>query len=192
MKFIFKKFWYFPTLAAHCLNQSNLNDLIIRAGEYDTQTANELFPHVEYKVENVVIHEGFYRGALLNDIALLVLQSSVKMNDVIGLICLPSQDQAYDNKNCIATGWGKNKFGRKGLYQAILKKIELPTVLFDDCEEKLRDTRLGEDFELDESFMCAGGEEGKDACKGDGGSPLVCPIDGVPNQYYQAGIVTWG
>ncbi|KAL7027517.1 hypothetical protein ACKWTF_005472 [Chironomus riparius] len=178
--------------AAHCLNESNLNDLSIRAGEYDTQTTFELFPHMDYVVKKVVIHEAFYRRALLNDIALLFLEKKAKMSDVIGTICLPSQDQAYDNKNCIATGWGKDKFGREGLYQSILKKIELPTVPFDDCEEKLRETRLGEDFELDTSFMCAGGDEGKDTCKGDGGSPLICPVDGQVNQYYQAGIVAWG
>lgn len=28
--------------------------------------------------------------------------------------------------------------------------------------------------------------------KGDGGSPLVCPIPGRHEQYYQAGIVAWG
>lgn len=27
---------------------------------------------------------------------------------------------------------------------------------------------------------------------GDGGSPLVCPIPGRYQQYYQAGIVAWG
>lgn len=40
--------------------------------------------------------------------------------------------------------------------------------------------------------MCAGGEKGKDACNGDGGGPLVCPIDHEGSRYYQAGIVSWG
>ena len=32
----------------------------------------------------------------------------------------------------------------------------------------------GRNFLLSESEICAGGEEGKDACDGDGGAPLVC------------------
>lgn len=31
-----------------------------------------------------------------------------------------------------------------------------------------------------------------DTCKGDGGSPLVCPASGKPGSYYQSGIVAWG
>lgn len=40
--------------------------------------------------------------------------------------------------------------------------------------------------------MFSGGVEGKDTCTGDGGSPLICPIQGQPNSYYQAGIVVGG
>jgi hypothetical protein len=62
----------------------------------------------------------------------------------------------------------------------------------DTCEDKLRQTRLGKKFKLDSSFVCAGGVDGKDTCKGDGGSPLVCPSQSDPNTYIQAGIVAWG
>lgn len=74
----------------------------------------------------------------------------------------------------------------------ILKKIELPIVSHDDCQKSLRTTRLRGRFLLDQSFICAGGEEGKDTCKGDGGGPLVCPIQNDPQRYYQVGIVSWG
>merc|ERR1711890_19914 len=60
------------------------------------------------------------------------------------------------------------------------------------CEASLRRTRLGGKFQLDNSFLCAGGVPGKDTCKGDGGSPLVCPSKTFPNRYVQAGIVAWG
>jgi hypothetical protein len=52
--------------------------------------------------------------------------------------------------------WGKDVFGKEGKYQAILKKIELPTVPFAKCQDNLRKTRLGSRFQLHSSFMCAG------------------------------------
>ena len=52
----------------------------------------------------------------------------------------------------------------------------MPVLLDFDCERQLKKTRLGEDFELDQGFLCAGGEEGRDACKGDGGGPLACEV----------------
>jgi len=63
------------------------------------------------------------------------------------------------------TGWGKDAFGTVGRYQNILKEVDVPVVNNHDCENKLRRTRLGYEFKLDSGFMCAGGEEGKDACK---------------------------
>jgi secreted trypsin-like serine protease len=39
-------------------------------------------------------------------------------------------------------------------------------------------------------MICAGAEEGKDACKGDGGSPLVCQA--VSGRWHVVGMVSWG
>lgn len=59
------------------------------------------------------------------------------------------------------------------------------------CEQQLR-LYYGNDFELDNSLMCAGGEPGKDSCEGDGGSPLACAIKDNPQRYELAGIVNFG
>merc|ERR1739842_95284 len=70
------------------------------------------------------------------------------------------------------------------------KRIALPTVSKNNCQDRLRSTRLGKHFKLDHSFMCAGGIPGQDTCTGDGGSPLVCQLPG--DGYIQMGIVAWG
>lgn len=46
----------------------------------------------------------------------------------------------------------------------MLKKVELSLVPNDVCQQKLRKTRLGEHFRLHDSFVCAGGEKGRDVC----------------------------
>jgi hypothetical protein len=57
------------------------------------------------------------------------------------------------------------KLGKEGLYQSILKRVDLPIVPRDECQELLRTTRLGNRFDLSDSFVCAGGAKGKDTCK---------------------------
>lgn len=178
--------------AAHCVHGKAPNTLKVRAGEWDTQTKNELFPHSDHEVIDVIVHENFYKGGLHNDIALLILKEPIPFAEHINSICLPPQGFNFDGKRCFVSGWGKDVFGKEGKYQAILKKIDIPTVPFIKCQDSLRKTRLGKRFVLHNSFMCAGGEPGKDACKGDGGSPLVCDVTGKPGHYYQAGIVAWG
>ncbi|XP_044761176.1 phenoloxidase-activating factor 2-like [Coccinella septempunctata] len=177
--------------AAHCVTAKDKR-FKIRAGEWDTQTKKELYPHQDRQVQRVVSHREYYAGALYNDIALLLLESPVEIAENVNVICLPPQGSVYDYSRCYASGWGKDVFGKEGKYQVILKKIDLPIVPRDKCVDELRKTRLGKYFELHESFVCAGGEKGKDTCKGDGGSPLVCPIKGQTERYVQVGIVAWG
>ncbi|XP_037814478.1 phenoloxidase-activating factor 2-like isoform X1 [Lucilia sericata] len=178
--------------ASHCVFNRKVQQLVVRGGEWDTQNENEILSHVDKHVKEIIVHENYNKGALYNDVALLILEDDFVWQENIRPICLPELNANFDGSRCYATGWGKDKFGRDSIYQAILKKIDLPVVPRDTCQKYLRNTRLGLYFNLHESFICAGGEKGKDMCKGDGGSPLVCPIPGVKNRYYQAGIVAWG
>nr|XP_034838332.1 phenoloxidase-activating factor 2-like isoform X1 [Maniola hyperantus]XP_034838333.1 phenoloxidase-activating factor 2-like isoform X1 [Maniola hyperantus] len=165
----------------------------VRAGEWDTQTTKELYPYQDRDVSAIEIHKDFNKGNLFYDIAVLFLTKPMDMAPNVGIACLPPpRERVPGGTQCLASGWGKDKFGKEGHYQVILKKIQVPVVERKQCQIALRKTRLGHFFELHSSFMCAGGVAGKDTCKGDGGSPLVCPIEGEKDRYMQSGIVAWG
>lgn len=55
--------------------------------------------------------------------------------------------------------------GLKGRYAVILKKVEVNMVPHSRCTTLMKNTRLGSHFKLHNSFVCAGGEEGKDTCQ---------------------------
>jgi secreted trypsin-like serine protease len=180
--------------AAHCVDtfKQTPGELKIRCGEWDTQTTNEPYAHQDRYVESLEIHPEFQAKNLHNDFAVLFLSEDFVLSSHIDTVCLPQADEVFDGENCFSTGWGKDQFGSAGQYQVILKEIDLPVVNHGSCQDKLRSTRLGQKFKLHDSFTCAGGINGKDTCKGDGGSPLVCPSKYDPETYVQAGIVAWG
>jgi len=187
---------------AHCVKDF-LDDpsvIKVRCGEWDTQQVIEPRKHEDRNAFEISLHPLFNERNLQNDVALIHLQTEFVLQPHINTICLPDQglpnDLDFNRDNCFATGWGKDKFGKEGEYQVIMKQVKMDLVEHDDCEEILQSTRLGKRFRLDESFLCAGGIPGEDTCKGDGGGPLVCPKnynnDPYDQQYVQTGIVAWG
>ena len=176
--------------AAHCIKDHRPEDLRIRLGEWDVNNDSEFYSHVEFDVSRIFVHENFYSGNLYNDIAMVRLNGYVdyQRDRHISPVCLPDKFHNFDGQRCYVTGWGKDSFNR-GSYQEILKEVDVPIIGHDRCERLLQSTKLGFDFQLHNGFLCAGGEEGKDACKGDGGGPLVCEVNGL---WELAGIVSWG
>ncbi|KAE8736567.1 Serine protenase-like [Frankliniella occidentalis] len=177
--------------AAHCIKSYAAQDLRVRLGEWDVNHDVEFYPHVERDVSAVVVHPEFYAGTLYNDLAIIRLVSAVDFSQSphISPACLPDQYTEYAGSRCWTTGWGKDAFGDFGKYQNILKEVDVPVVSHQQCERQLQQTRLGYDFKLHQGFVCAGGEEGKDACKGDGGGPMVCERGG---SWHVVGVVSWG
>lgn len=151
--------------AAHCLKNLRPQELKVRLGEWDVHREDEFYPHVEKLITDVVIHPEFFPGNLNNDVALLRLDGPVDLNAPhIAAACLPELGDNFVGQRCWVTGWGKDAFGPQGAYQHVLRKVDVPLIDPLDCQDRLRRTRLGPQFKLHTSFVCAGGEPGKDAC----------------------------
>lgn len=184
---------------AHCVDTiKRPSELKIRAGQWNI--GDSLEPHQDRAVQQIVIHPAYNssRYALHNDIALLIVKQSFRLANSVNTLCLVSMALSRRPESpCVVTGWGKNQ--TDGRYQQILKKITVPLVEQRSCERRLRRTRLGGRYRLHDSFLCAGGERGRDACTGDGGSPLICTIGEEAaasmkrrQRYKQIGIVAMG
>uniref|UniRef100_A0A6P4EP11 Phenoloxidase-activating factor 2 n=1 Tax=Drosophila rhopaloa TaxID=1041015 RepID=A0A6P4EP11_DRORH len=176
--------------AKHVLDNITEDQLIVRAGDWDLKTNSEQFPHVDARIRSIVRHPGFDKRNGANNVALLFLRTPLKFTQHIKPICLPPDNRNFDYSRCIFSGWGKKSFDDYS-YMNVLKKVDLPIVKNNECEYQLR-RFYGNEFQLDNSLLCAGGERGKDSCKGDGGSPLACPLRENPQRYELAGIVNFG
>lgn len=160
--------------AAHVLGKEKANNLKAVAGDYDIGSNDGLNIVLEIDVAKIVKHEEFNKESLHNNIALLIMVSDFELQYHIDLICLPPQGADFASKKCVVSGWGQSKYGKDGVNQRFLKKIDLPVVPSKDCETQLKNTNnMNSYWKLHESFICAGGEEGNDACTGDGGGTIL-------------------
>jgi len=191
--------------AAHKLAKIGQSDLLkVRVGEWDASGFNapEQQEHKEYTVVRITKHPQFSAKRLNNNIAMLTVNQDIDLSQSnINTACLPSCDNQFDFRfnngtgtRCWVAGWGKDQ--ENGQFQFIQRKVDLPLVEFNRCSQALkaamnkRNPGLGNRFTLHNSEVCAGGELGKDACTGDGGSPLVCQAQS--GRYTVVGLVTWG
>ena len=86
-------------------------------------------------------------------------------------------------------GAGQGDFTTLGVGSGLQQKLELPLLTPSQCKKK-----YGK-FEVEEGQVCAGGETGKDSCKGDsGGGLLLSDIRGdeVSPPWYLIGVVSFG
>lgn len=90
---------------AHCVvDIKNALDIMVRAGEWDTQTVNEPFPHQDRPVIEVLVHEHYTRGSHFNDVALLFVDNQFELAENVNTACLPPPDFSFDHQRCFATG----------------------------------------------------------------------------------------
>ena len=64
----------------------------------------------------IVTHPAFESKRIWNDVGVLFVQQDFEVTDHISPVCIPSNpddDNEYMSENCVATGWGRNKYGKR-------------------------------------------------------------------------------
>eukprot|EP00092_Neocalanus_flemingeri_P108399 GFUD01139220.1.p1 GENE.GFUD01139220.1~~GFUD01139220.1.p1 ORF type:complete len:549 (+),score=122.63 GFUD01139220.1:95-1741(+) len=170
------------------------SDFHIRCGEHNVKTETELLDSQETQVEKIHLHPQYDAKRVRFNLAILQTKENFIYQNHVGPVCLPQPFQNFDDEtNCWSSGWGADAYESFGQYSDALKKVKMPVVSSSECERRMKNTDRFKNkpgFRIHESWICIGGEEGSDTCKGDGGSPHVCKNS--KNNWVQVGAVAWG
>lgn len=85
------------------------NPVVVRLGEHNLSDDNDDTQPEDYQVVQVIPHPRYKSSVKYNDIALLRLETPVRLTDKIRPACL-SSSESYTAKP-IASGWGRTHFG---------------------------------------------------------------------------------
>ncbi|MDR9781134.1 serine protease [Rhizobium redzepovicii] len=164
--------------AAHCVDGSSPNDIIVTAGTTDLNK-----PAQRRNVAKILVKKGYVAPKQGDDIALLQLYEPLTLTDTDAApIALIANGHELKEGDLLTTsGFGYEKEG--GTVSAHLNVVEVPLVSNDTCSQQLS---YGDD--ITNQMICAG-RSGKDSCQGDSGGPLVFASSSKPEL---VGVVSWG
>merc|ERR1712183_472857 len=145
------------------------------------------------EVESIEKHPHYHKKhSWYNDIAVLKLKQHVTLNDKVGVVCLPEDDeQPTSDMTCFITGWGKLDARNRGGTN-ILNEAQLNIVPMQQCLHKNK--------ELTSSIterLCGGNHGNTEglgtnvsACLGDSGGPYACQRK--DKRWVLQGVVSYG
>ncbi|XP_054011033.1 transmembrane protease serine 9-like [Hylaeus anthracinus] len=167
--------------AAHCVKGKDLPVSwrleAVRLGEYNTATDPDCVQDgtnsvicaddpITVGIEEQIAHESYKPTSRDQkyDIALLRLTHDVTFTNYVKPICLPP-NAAFGQKVVVA-GWGKTE---NTSASDVKLKLTLPIADDASCRQTYSNARVM----LGYGQLCAGGQKGKDSCRGDSGGPLM-------------------
>nr|AAR88077.1 serine protease [Armigeres subalbatus] len=187
--------------AAHCLAGIPRGWTItaVRLGEWDIATNpdcedDECYDAVQdIGVEKLIVHENFInqRTEVHNDIGLLRLAAPARYSETVTPICVPLdgnfEDRPADGARLFVAGWGQTETDLGSRFKL---HVSVPKVTIQHCRSKYPAANI------DDRQICAGGQAGKDSCKGDSGGPLMEIMPPTRQQpqpaFFVMGVVSYG
>jgi len=211
--------------AAHCVPDVNK----VRLGEHEVtrlpgkdclRGGDNCLPQVQdfdVSAKDIITHPDYKRtrGQVLNDIALIRLPRAATFNPGVQPACLPTSPELASEKlnlsdlneglngtRPVVVGWGYTNPYQKdqedtfnvGAPKAIQQMLEVPVLSSSECGQLFLTPK--------KSQICAGGDRGKDSCRGDSGGPLFLrrvlsngrmdPNNDHDDPWFLLGVVSFG
>ncbi|CAG9861846.1 unnamed protein product [Phyllotreta striolata] len=174
---------------AHCAlaKADNYKLFAVRLGEWNSNTEIDCgsefcgLPTQDKSISHVVVHPGYQKHTYQDNIALIVLKSTINFTVTAQPVCLPEAWSVTSN-DAFLVGWGKA--AGQTYTPSRQQVLRLPIISLQQCQQV-----YGRTLPVGEDHICAGGEAGNDACSGFGGAPLLVRHG---NTNYQVGILSFG
>ncbi|XP_068624672.1 trypsin CFT-1-like isoform X2 [Battus philenor] len=175
--------------AAHCFVDEkgtvfNPKNFRVRVGATFLNTGGTV-----HSVSTVIVHERYNRPVRDNDVAVVVLSTSVTISGSVNTTAIPPPGAALpDGATLVHIGWGRTD---PSVSQAshVLNEVEVYKVNRSICQQRYLalQTVTGEPYPVTGNMICAGVLDvgGKDSCQGDSGGPLMY-------RDVVVGVTSWG
>lgn len=155
-----------------CQNSKSAEDILIITGTISLSKGGNT-----RKISTIISHSSFNPHTLINDIALIELESELDFNPSIQPIELETGN--VNIVECSVSGWGTTDF--MGPVPDNLQFVRLKTISNLECQLRLRWAEQS----VTANNVCTLTKYGEGACHGDSGGPLVANGKLI-------GVVSWG
>ncbi|XP_050321265.1 LOW QUALITY PROTEIN: serine protease snake [Bactrocera neohumeralis] len=173
--------------AAHCATSNAKPPDVVRLGASNlNEISNEL---QDIKVAVIILHPKYKSFSHYHDIALIKLESSVKISSKVHPGCL-WQLPHINIPTMVATGWGRTAF--RGSRSDKLQKVELNMIDQNVCKRIYNKERRLPNGITDEQFCVGDMAGGKDTCQGDSGGPLHAELPELKCVKFIVGVTSFG